>query len=225
MGISDMSPLRFRPSGLMVLAAYTLASIGLLGSPHLASAGVIASGLIGYGRPTAWPTTRRPRRTMDLFRPYAPGITGQAFDLSGVDRDTGAGAVSIPDNAAYSFGSDFSVGFWFNVNGSPTPDVFLGQDNGTGLQSKWFIDYGFNPGAFEIHFNGPSFAFLPSDVVALPQGWNQLTLTRSASTFSFYLNGIAIGIRASAARFPIRPTTLRWDGRSRRWATTGFSTR
>jgi hypothetical protein len=157
--------------------------------------------------------------------PYAPGITGQTFDLSGVDRDTGAGAVSIPDNAAYSFGSDFSVGFWFNVNGSPTPDVFLGQDNGTGLQSKWFIDYGFNPGAFEIHFNGPSFAFLPSDVVALPQGWNQLTLTRSASTFSFYLNGIAIGIRASAARFPIRPTTLRWDGRSRRWATTGFSTR
>jgi Concanavalin A-like lectin/glucanases superfamily len=110
--------------------------------------------------------------------------------------------VYIPDNPSYTFGPDFSVGFWFNANGQ-SGGVFLGQDEGGGELSKWFIDYGYGtPGAFEIHINGPSRAFLPSNPVDLPQGWNQLTLTKSDSTYTFYLNGVNIGSQTFSGTFP-----------------------
>src|SRR5262249_35414880 len=105
----------------------------------------------------------------------------------------------------FGSGSNFSVGFWFNADGQSGGMTFLGQDDGGGSQSKWFIDYGyFTPGAFEIHLNDPSgnFVFLPSNPVALPQGWNQLTLTKDNSAYPFYLNGVNIGSQTSSGISP-----------------------
>jgi hypothetical protein len=54
---------------------------------------------------------------------YVTGISGAAFDLS-------SAKVYIPDNPAYTFNSDFSVGFWFNADGQSLGAdgmTFLGQ--------------------------------------------------------------------------------------------------
>jgi hypothetical protein len=122
---------------------------------------------------------------------------GQAFDLS-------TAKVSIPDHPAYSFGPAFSVGFWFNVNGANTNSVvFVGQDEGGGSTNKWFIDYSqANTSSFEFHVNGPSAAYLPSNPVALSSEWNQLTLVKDNSSYSFYLNGNNIGNNTFAGTFP-----------------------
>ena len=157
-----------------------------------------STGLIGYW--TADNNANDSSPTMDngsYSGSYVPGISGEAFDLS-------TAKVYMPDNPAYSFGSNFSVGFWFDADGQ-SGGTFLGQDDGGGSQSKWFIDYGYHtPGAFEIHLNDPSgnVAFLPSNPVALPQGWNQLTLTKNDSTYTFYLNGVNIGSQTFSGIFP-----------------------
>ena len=128
---------------------------------------------------------------------YVDGMDGKSFDLS-------TGKVYIPDIPSYTFGLGFSVGFWFNVNGSNTNSVvFIGQDEGGGSYSKWFIDYNYaNPSKFEFHVNGPSSAFLPSDSVALTNGWNQLTFVKDNTDYSFYLNGSNIGHNTFEGTFP-----------------------
>jgi hypothetical protein len=76
-------------------------------------------------------------------------------------------------------------------------------DNGSGGQQKWFIDYGYgHPGAFEIHLNGNSFAFLGSNPVTVPSGWNAFELVKSGDLYSFYLNGVGIGSDTFSGVFP-----------------------
>ena len=127
---------------------------------------------------------------------YSPGHSGQAFNLA-------TGNVVIPDNPAYSLGPNFSIGFWFNTNGTGG-GTFLGQDEGGGNLPKYFIDYGYaNPGAFELHVNGPTGgAFLPTNPTPLPTGWNQLTIVRSSENYDFYLNGQQIGHQLFDGSFP-----------------------
>jgi len=127
---------------------------------------------------------------------YVSGVNGSAFDLS-------TGQVVIPDNTAYYFGSSFSIGFWFNTNGQGG-GTFLGQDDGGGLKPKWFINYGYvvPSNSFEVHISGPSYTFLLSNPIALPTGWNQLTLVRNGDENSFYLNGNNIGDNTFSGTFP-----------------------
>ncbi|MBI1396787.1 MAG: PEP-CTERM sorting domain-containing protein [Betaproteobacteria bacterium] len=127
---------------------------------------------------------------------YVPGVTGNAFDLQ-------TSPVVIPDNAAYDLGSAFTLSFWFNDAGRGSGGVFLGQDEGSGQFPKWFVDYGYTGNHFELHVNGPWFAFLASDPVTLPDsGWNHLALTASGGLYAFYLNGSPIGGGAFANPLP-----------------------
>lgn len=164
----------------------------LLGIAGGAEAAVLTNGLIGYwaGDSNVIAYDSSPLGNYGHFNGlYKPGVNGQAFDL-------GSAKVSIIDNPAYAIGSGFSVGFWFNANGTDmTSAVFIGQDNGPGNQDKWFIDYNYaHPNAFEFHVNGAASAFLASHPVALANpAWNQLTFVKDNDSYSFYLNGQNIG--------------------------------
>ena len=126
---------------------------------------------------------------------YVEGIHGQAADLS-------SGKVLISDIPAYTFGSAFSVGFWFNMNGE-TSGVFLGQDDGAYEHPKWFIDYNVYHGSrFDFHVNGPSKTYVPSDQVPISSGWNQFTFVKNGNDYGFYLNGINIGHQTFNGTFP-----------------------
>lgn len=123
---------------------------------------------------------------------YAPGISGQAFQVSGSDY------VSAPDAAHYSITADFSVGFWFHGS---LGGALLGQDEGAGTLPKWFIDYGYiNPGVFNLHLNGPNgLTILSSDPISPSSGtWHSFALVKSGTAYTFYFNGTAIGTQMSA---------------------------
>jgi len=132
--------------------------------------------------------------------PGRPG-SGAAFDLS-------TGTVTIPNNQVYDLFVSYpgwTVGLWFNTNGiAPNGgnDFFMGQDDGSGYQPKWFIDYGYTvygPNQdFVWHVNdyNTERLFLTSNAVnPIPAGWNQLTVVvdNTGSSVTFYLNGQQIG--------------------------------
>ncbi len=163
---------------------------------------VITNGLIGYWAADNNANDSSPTANNGTFTgSYASGVVGSAFDLS-------TGVVHIPDVAAYSLGSAFTVGFWFNTNDLPAANVaFMGQDTGGGNLPKWIVEYGYSCGGqhncMELHMNGPGGSvFLDSNAVTLPTGWNQFTLVRNGNTFSFYLNGQNIGNASSSYVFP-----------------------
>ena len=133
---------------------------------------------------------------------YAPGPPpgGLAFNV-------GSAKAVMGNIAAYNFKSypGWSVGFWFNGNGSAISGnngLFLGQDNASGYNPKWFIDYGYS-----VYGDGPYYylhlndynqerIFLNSSSEPAPTGWNQLTVTvnnTNNGAVAFYLNGQPIG--------------------------------
>lgn len=177
--------------------------VGLLVATVCLRADVMpTNGLIGYWSGNNTAVDSSPTGNNGSFSgSYAPGRLGgdAAFNLA-------TGNVVIPNNAAYDgFQSDsgWTVGFWFNVNGtSANDDLFLGQDNGSGYQPKWFIDYGYSvyspdTGDFVWHVNdyNTERIFVGSEASPLPSGWNQLTVVTDniADTVTFYLNGQSLG--------------------------------
>ena len=167
-----------------------------LAAVPLVRAAVIANGLIGYwaGDGNAADTSATANNGT-FSGSYVPGVFGSAFDLSGA-------SVAIPDAPAYSFGPNFSLAFWFNRNAAAPYGVFVGQDNGGGGQLKWFFDYGYTGGQFDFHVNGSSYAFLPSNPLSFPDGWNHAAMVKSGDLYSFYLNGAPIGTQTFGGAFP-----------------------
>lgn len=169
------------------------------------------NGLIGYWTGNNTAVDSSPLANNGSFSgSYVAGAPGgAAFDL-------GTAKVVIPNNPAYDFTrySGFSVGFWFNANGTTvdsTHGLFLGEDDEAGYRPKWFIDYGntvYGPNHdFVLHFNdfNTERIFLTSNPVAFPTGWNQFTVTDDSGLVTFYLNGNSIGA-ASLGSYVLRPS-------------------
>ncbi len=170
--------------------------------PGKASYPVPTNGLIGYWPGDGTAADVSPAGNNGSFGgSYASGPTGGAFNLA-------TAKVIIPNNPVYNFQhytSGWSVGFWFNGNGAPinaNNGLFLGQDNGSGYNPKWFIDYGysvwgdFSEFIFHVNDYNQERIFVGSQTGPAPTGWNQLTVTinnTNNGTVDFYLNGQSIG--------------------------------
>ncbi len=108
----------------------------------------VTSGLIAY-----WPGENSAADASGIGHlvncGYTIGVVGSAFSLQGT--------------AAWAFGTnDFTISFFTNVP-SNTPEyfvdighssnIFLGQDEGGGVQNKWFV--GLGEDTITFHVNGP----------------------------------------------------------------------
>ena len=188
---------------VMLVAAAGFALFPLTGKSAIPS-NYPENGLIGFWSGNKTAADLSPTGDNGSFGgSYAPGSPtgGDAFNL-------GTGPVTIPDSPAYNFTSypGWSISFWFNGNGSTVNDnngLFIGQDNGSGYQPKWFINFGYtvyvgNNQWYNFHVNdyNQERIFVSSQTEPNPVGWNELTVTISntnSGTVDFYLNGQSIG--------------------------------
>lgn len=184
-----------------------------------AQAGIISNGLIGYWAADGNVTDSSPTANNGTFLgTYAAGHSGQAFDLS-------ATTVSVPDNAAYNFGTgDFSVGFWFNYNGlSQGIPAFVSQDNGGGPNDKWIVFYNYASSAFSLHVNGSVNGNYASTTQSFSSSdWQQLTLTKTGTAYEFFLNGISIGTTIGNVTLPNPTSPLTFGGAEGNFRFTGL---
>lgn len=179
----------------------------------LAGTGPTNASLIGYWDANGSANDSSPTHNNGQFS--GSFVTGRPG--GGTAFAVGTGTVRVPDNPAYNFQnySEWSLGFWFNNNNIPLVSTngnsnrtFIGQDNGSGFQNKWMIGYGstvFGPNtSFTLHLNNPSQLrlWLLSDPVPEPTGWNQLTIVKTPSAVSFYLNGTSIGSAGYTGQIP-----------------------
>lgn len=173
-------------------------------APHRAEAGVPKKGLIGYWSGDGNALDSSPTGNNGSFAgPYVPGSHCHhvAFDVF-------TNKVYIPNSSLYDFENypGWTVGFWFNADQEVVNTgnaFFLGQDDGSGYQNKWEVEYRYSvyisgsTGTFVLHLNDPQQLriFIESQPVAFPSGWNQLTVvwTKYPGAVSFYLNGQSIG--------------------------------
>ncbi|HZU35787.1 MAG TPA: LamG domain-containing protein, partial [Gemmataceae bacterium] len=136
---------------------------------------------------------------------FASGITGQAFSFNG-----STGYVQAANTPLWGYGTnDFTVNLWVNFKTVPSStvgnpgDVFIGEDNGGGSQNKWFFALG--GGDLNFHINNTSGISQFIDQTPFTPNLNQwydLAVTRSANTFTIFVNGVAAGSQTNSTPIP-----------------------
>jgi hypothetical protein len=136
---------------------------------------------------------------------FGAGQFGQAFQLNGTNQ-----YVSVPDDPAWAFGANaFTISLWANFSSirqgsvGSLPNVFVAQDNGGGGTNKWVFFYD-GLGDLAFHINGPGSAFLTAPTTFTPAvgAWHMFSITRSASTYTFYGDGVSLGTASSSLSIP-----------------------
>ena len=140
---------------------------------------------------------------------YGTGEVDQAFSFDGVD-DT----VSVPDDPAWSLPGDFTIETWVNFAGySPVAQALLSQDEGYGVTTKW-IFWARNSNDLTFEYGTQGSDSIPVSVAWHPNlsQWYHLAVTRSGSTFTLYIDGVAVDTGTDTARLAdaVAPLTLGW---------------
>jgi sialidase-1 len=170
----------------------------------------VTSGLIAYwpGENTAVDASGNGHNGALVNGGYTTGVVGSAFNLQGTGN-----YVEVPDSAAWAFGTDdFTISLFTNVH-SVTPgyfvdighpsNVFIGQDEGGGVQNKWFVGLGED---ITFHVNGPgagASVFLAD--AAYPttlDEWHHIAVRRSGTLFEIFIDGLLAGSETSSISIP-----------------------
>lgn len=133
------------------------------------------------------------------------GNVGGALRFNGSDQYVGA-----PDSDLWAFGSqNFTIELWANFAspgggtiGHPS-HIFIGNDEGSGTQNKWFFALG--GGFLNFHINGPvvgSHFFPLGPFSPTLNQWYHLAVTRNGNVWTIYVNGASVASQVNAVVVP-----------------------
>lgn len=130
---------------------------------------------------------------------FAAGYVSQAFALDGVSK-----YVAVPDSADWAFGTnEFAIELWANFATVAGTQAMLGSDEGPGSTKKWIFWRTGGSLGFHIADGSGGGATLGSAGFNPVAGqWYHVGVTRSGSSFTFYVNGAALSTDSSSFTVP-----------------------
>ncbi|QQG44288.1 MAG: DUF2341 domain-containing protein [Candidatus Roizmanbacteria bacterium] len=149
------------------------------------------------------------------------GKFGKALSFDGTND-----YVSIPDSDAFNFGTgDFTINLWFNNAGTTVSYPALISTYGGWSSGSFGIRHDNNGAASKVtvHWNPVGDPFITSTNTFADNTWNYVSLVRSGTSFTLYVNGKIEGTGTSATALDLAyggnvdigwgP----WDGASGYW--------
>ena len=132
---------------------------------------------------------------------YSPdGKAGGAYQVG-----SKVGYIETPDKMIRSFdGTSFTIAFWFKANAHfGGQQMFIAQDEGGGSKPKWAFMT--SHGSLTFHVVNPSLA--GAWIAATPwvpqiDKWYHLAVTRSANTYSIYVDGVCVASQTNLMPIP-----------------------
>jgi hypothetical protein len=141
---------------------------------------------------------------------WANGPVPSPGEIRNAYRFNGTNYVVAANSPLWHFGAhDFSIELWANFTAAPGGSVgepaaiLIANDEGPFNANKWFFAVG--GGVLYFALNGPQLGpqFIPLAPFSPVVGqWYHLALTRTGSTYTVYIDGIASGSATNAAIIP-----------------------
>jgi hypothetical protein len=144
-----------------------------------------------------------------------PGLVGGALRFNGSND-----FLSAANSSLWAFGTnDFTVELWANFTVVPGGDlvhagaIFIGDDDGPGGRNKWFFALGGGLLHFTVYNTAvppPNFYLVRAPFVPVVGQWYHLAVTKTGTTFTIYVNGVAVGSEVSLSPIasPSAPLTI-----------------
>ena len=142
--------------------------------------------------------TRNGNTTQGTFTPFSQTGWSNFFNGDG-GTTANTNQFYFADNAALELGSsDFCIESWVYLTATPTTTVRICDKDATSNTSYLFyINASSNP-AFNFSTNGSAVTTLTSTGTVSRNAWNHVAITRSGSTFTFWINGVSSGTSTNA---------------------------
>lgn len=129
--------------------------------------------------------------------------------------------VQVPDNNAWTFSGDFTIGAWVNYSAIDTAGewwrtALVSHTEGAGSTNKWIFGYDGDANkqlVFHINRPGVCTAEIRSNAwTATTNTWYHVAVVRSGSTYTFYRDGVAIGSSTNACGMSnaVAPLRIGW---------------
>lgn len=133
---------------------------------------------------------------------FVPGQVGRGFSFDGVDD-----FVQVPDSSSWAFGAgEFTLELWVSFSSVKAINILMGSDDGPGHRNKWL--FWLNSGQLQLHINSP--AIPGGNGINIGSGlfspvrdrWHHLAVTRSGSSYTFYVDGRPLSSATNALPVP-----------------------
>ena len=157
----------------------------------------------GDGHPLDWVGTNHAALQGSVG--YSPGVVNQGFSLNGTTD-----FLQVPNTPAWPHGTNaFTIDLWVNFSAAGTGRTLVGHNNGPGQVDKWMFwlndqqlrFYAVNAGGGSDNVGNAR--FLPAT-----NQWYHLAVTRSGTTFTFYINGGSVSTNSSIVSVPAATAPL-----------------
>jgi YVTN family beta-propeller protein len=126
---------------------------------------------------------------------YDSGIAGEAFSLDGSGK-----SVTVPASGNWVFGTgDFAISFWAYSDEFSARLPLINNRRTPASNNMWAIEV--YPVANRVEFHSGLTIYLTATNLLTNSSWNHITVTRSGSTLSMYINGVPSGSAANSANF------------------------
>lgn len=144
---------------------------------------------------------------------FATGFVNQGFSLDGGDDH-----VSVPDSPVWAFGNNpFSIDAWVKLDTVNAENPIVAHNTGNGAQNKW--GFTLRNDRLQFHINSPSIGnpgvtLQSAQIPITANTWYHVAITRSGSTYIFYLNGVPVSTATDGNAIPDATTalTIGWNG-------------
>lgn len=137
--------------------------------------------------------TRNGNTTQGTFTPFSQTGWSNYFNGDG-GTTSNSNQFYFADNAALELGSsDFCIEAWIYLTATPTTNVRIcDKDAASNTSYLLYINSSSNP-VFNFSTNGSAVTTLTSTGTVSKNAWTHIALTRSGSTFTFWINGVSSG--------------------------------
>jgi len=144
--------------------------------------------------------------SVQRFSPFQSLATYQTATIGGSGYFDGSSYLNTPTSGQFNPSGDFTIGCWAYLTSLPSYTGLIANYT-TNTSTDWLFEIQSN-GAVNFYTNGSVIRIQSSSGVFIANQWNYVSMSRSGSTITGYVNGVSVGTYSQSGAFGSSSKTI-----------------